>query len=340
MRSVPLISTTATEYGFPYDRRFMLLKPHDSETNRARSKSHLNDGMENMTITYFPELALFLQDINLAAGTFTITYNPPDGHRKSLQIQLEPTVTDMAAMTVNLHGSPTRAYRMREEISDWFSSCFGYDVVLAYLGPERRPVLGNISPNAVQNRPKQSWFSSITSNLPSLTTKPDDVGVTFVDFAPYLVITEESLQSVSSRLSEGLQADVTKFRPNIVLSGASEAWEEDYWGGITIMISDDEEAEVILTANCGRCVSLNVDYQTGQFAKGEEGQVLKKLMKDRRIDKGNKYSPIFGRYGFLKGEGTEIKVGDEVRVSKVNEERTTFGKFSGVDSVVVVADRE
>lgn len=54
-------------------------------------------------------------------------------------------------------------------------------------------------------------------------------------------------------------------------------------------------------------------------------------MKDRRVDKGMKYSPIFGRYGFLRGSAEAsrtINVGDEAVVSKVNEERTTLGILS------------
>jgi len=291
-----------------------------------------------MTITYFSELALFLQSIDLSTKTLTVTYNPPDGGQKSLEMSLEPEVAALESIDVSLHGSLTEAYKMNDKINTWFSSCFEYTVMLAYLGSYQRAVLGNLSPNAVpQNPPQsQSWLSSVTASMPNiLTNKPrDDVGLTFADCAAYLVVTEESLRDVSSRLSDGMDMDITKFRPNIVLSGASEAYEEDYWGAITISNDSGKEhsqdSKIILTANCGRCVSINIDYSTGQAAKGEEGTVLKKMMKDRRIDKGNKYSPIFGRYGFLESSGVvqTIAVGDGVTVSKVNQERTTFGKPS------------
>ena len=51
------------------------------------------------------------------------------------------------------------------------------------------------------------------------------------------------------------------------------------------------------------------------------------LQKDRRVDKGNKYGAVFGRYGFLKGEGGVVEVGDEVRVSRRNSETTAFGRW-------------
>lgn len=286
-----------------------------------------------MTITYYPELALFLQSINGSAGTFTVSFSPPNGDSKSLEIPLEPLVADLERIDVSLHQSPTKAYKMEERVNTWFSSCFGYDVMLAYLGPHRRPVLGNLSPNSVHSKPKGSktWISSITASLPTVMSGQgkEEEGITFTDLAAYLVVTEESLQDVSSRFSDGTKMDVTKFRPNIVLSGSKEAWDEDYWGGI-IITSSTGTTEVVLTQNCARCVSINVDYSTGKEASGEAGSALKKLMKDRRVDKGAKWSPIFGRYGFLKstdeGSGFKIAVGDEVAVSKVNKERTTFGK--------------
>ena len=180
-------------------------------------------------------------------------------------------------------------------------------------------------------------------------------GITFADMAPYLVVTEESLHDVSARLAEGVEMDVTKFRPNIVLSGSAEPWEEDFWGGLKIIAQDDNGAacddgddedvqrndriiELALTSNCARCQSINVDYETGKHGTGEAGSVLKKLMRDRRVDNGMKYSPVFGRYAFLPPTSTfgqlperaagrkKISVGDEVLVSKRNESRTIIGK--------------
>lgn len=250
-----------------------------------------------------------------------------------MEIDLEPEVAHLEEMDVRLHESPTKGYKMPETVNAWFSECLGYDVILVYLGPNHRPVLGNLSPSAAQNggAANTSWLSTITGSVPSLISSKDskEEGISFADVAAYLVVTEESLRDVDSRLQDGTKMDVTKFRPNIVLSGAGEAYEEDYWGCITINPNstkgNSNVTEIVLTHNCGRCVSINVDYSTGKPGTGE-ANVLKKLMKDRRVDKGNKYSPIFGRYGFLKGSaaGQVISVGDEVTVSKTNKERTTF----------------
>ena len=236
---------------------------------------------------------------------------------------------------------------MDDGVNAVFSECLGWKVVLVYLGPNRRKVLGNIAPGSTAAAaaaaarggagadggvPKESWLGSMTRGLPSLwgmgsRQGQDEEAITFADIAPYLVVTEESLRDVSERLPEGVEMDGPKFRPIIVLEGAEAAWKEDFWGGVAIRGSEGSECEIVLTSNCARCVSVNVDYTTGQAAGGEEGRVLKKLMSDRRVDTGTKWSPVFGRYGFLKGREQVVSIGDEAVVSRWNHERTTFSEF-------------
>ncbi|KAL8806698.1 MAG: hypothetical protein Q9223_004514 [Gallowayella weberi] len=304
-----------------------------------------------MTVTYFPSMGLFSQTVDLESGTFTVAYTPPPDTSENkagpstLQLLLEPEIDTLEEVDVSLHGSDARAMNMGKEINDWFSTCFGWDVMLAYIPPGRtRKVLGNLSPkNAHEYPPKQregsagqnSWFSTFTNYVPTIlqSTGPqmEDEGLTFADCAPYLIVSEESVSDVSSRLPDGAMADVTKFRPNIVLEGAKAAYEEDYWGAISISSKFGCTLNMILTQNCIRCQSLDIDYTRGIFAKEEKGTMLKKLMRDRRVDMGKKYSPVFGRYGFLgdkegapETRGGAVAVGSEVHVSKWNEERTKF----------------
>jgi hypothetical protein len=42
------------------------------------------------------------------------------------------------------------------------------------------------------------------------------------------------------------------------------------------------------------------------------------------VDKGKKYGAVFRRYGFLDGEGGMVRIGDETRVSRRNNETTAF----------------
>ncbi|EDO64916.1 hypothetical protein GE21DRAFT_3791 [Neurospora crassa] len=224
------------------------------------------------------------------------------------------------------------------------------------------------------------WLSTLTSLTSWFPTVPISIQaereedrkpkpwITFTDCAPLLITSESSLSNVSARLapdmdspsseSTPLQVPMYKMRPNLVLDGeGEEAWAEDYWGELVVTSSSNcsptngnangktkiTKTKLHLTGNCVRCTSLNVDYDTGKPAKGEMGTVLKKLMKDRRVDLGIKWSPVFGRYAFVGesvgDEGDEqeqeeereekepevrISVGDEVQVTRRNEERTVM----------------
>lgn len=126
-----------------------------------------------------------------------------------------------------------------------------------------------------------------------------------------------SLRDVSGRLPQGEDVNMINFRPNIVVDDDNDgddaidssrdgtplqAWEEDYWAELLVGGGGGgggRETRLALTANCARCISINIDYETGRPAEGQRGSVLKKLMRDRRVDSGNKWSPIFGRYAFL-----------------------------------------
>ncbi|KAI1324013.1 hypothetical protein F5Y16DRAFT_324683 [Xylariaceae sp. FL0255] len=213
--------------------------------------------------------------------------------------------------------------------------------------PRRRPPVSN-----------EGWLSSISNHVPSLlggggvidavkekgmeASRNDDENekLAFNECAPFLVTSKASLRDVSARLPEGEEMEMRKFRPNIVIDNDDsnsdnetatatdqegtdklKAWEEDYWGELVITSKEGSGGHrLALTANCARCISINIDYEKGTYASGELGNVLKKLMKDRRVDPGNKWEPIFGRYAFLApgddGGGVEIAVGDDVSVAR------------------------
>lgn len=91
-----------------------------------------------------------------------------------------------------------------------------------------------------------------------------------------------------------MKSDIKKFRPNTVISGVETEFSEDYWRELDVAGN-----KVLLTQNCNRCVSLNLDDDTSTIATGPEGKLLVNLSKDRRVDPDAKYSPIFGAVWFL-----------------------------------------
>jgi uncharacterized protein YcbX len=357
LRAQSLSSATCTKHGFAHERRFMLLEEKlDLETN---AKTH-----RNMHIAHDPAGALFFPTLHPPSspdakdGTIKVVFSPPKDSGKqeaTLTIPLEPSPEDLEEVEITMHKSPTKAYRMPAEYNDWFSSCFGYAVVLVYLGDNYRPILmstpsasasdPNTDPSPNSNNAGSGWLSSLTSTatsyLPSLNalnpqSQEPPKELTFSDCAPYLIVSQTSVEALSTRLPDDSKADITKFRPNIVISGAASAWEEDFWAELTTQRTGeakDDTSSVNFAAahNCARCKSVNIDYATGAPDKGGDGKLLSVMQRDRRVDPGMKYSPVFGRYCFLGGqgdEGREVRVGDEVVVGKANEERTVFGELS------------
>ncbi|EME81544.1 uncharacterized protein MYCFIDRAFT_183361 [Pseudocercospora fijiensis CIRAD86] len=295
LRAVEVNDSIVTKHGFPSDRRFMLLHVDKDKDGSTIYK--------NIHVALYPESILFHPSLDTNADLIRIDFKPPSGREhKTLHFPLQPVIEDLQPIPIEMHLSEVHAYKMPQKYSDWFSSCYGFEVALVYLGPHYRATRMTTAP--IPSKPT-GWLSTITatatsylpfpSNQKNPTTTTTNL-LTFNDCAPYLVCSSKSMEDVTSRLSSDQEnLDIQKFRPNILVSGAEKAWDEDFWSQITI--SGQTKIECI--HNCGRCQSINIDYTTGKLGEKESGQVLKKLQRDRRVDVGMKYSPIFGRYSFL-----------------------------------------
>lgn len=287
------------------------------------------DGYKHMAIGKCPEMSQFLQSMDQDSVTVTYRAYGVSEKSRSIEIPLQPDCEKLDTLQYTMHSSPTSAFKMPQKYSAWFSECFGYPVVLAYIGDNRRAVLfQNMQP--VEADPLTRFLKKHVPFTGPYVEKimglhqNEQWKITFADCAPYLICSQTSLDDVSSRLPEGTEMDMTKFRPNIVIKGAFEAYQEDYWGKVKI----NNNVELTMAHNCGRCKSINVDYETGKDGAGATGEVFKKLQKDRRIDIGAKWSPVFGRYSFWdpKKQSQTLKVGDRVNVTKVNEGLTVWSK--------------
>nr|CEG03828.1 unnamed protein product [Fusarium acuminatum CS5907] len=311
VRGIQVQSARLGPQGLQHDRRFMLCKFGESGE------------LKKIQLSEFPQCGLFATEI--VGDKIQVKYLTPEeplvpwqpAQDNVLHVPIEPDHKDLKKADINLHQSLVTAYRMGPAYDAWFTACFGFDTALIFIGDGRRPVLGTFSPKAQDPHP--SWLTQLLSYIFGSSTEDD--WLAFSDCAPYLFATEESLNNVRARLpSSGV--DMQAMRPNIVLDGEA-AWDEDYWAQLSI----NGVHKVALTKNCNRCTSLNVDYTTGRTAQGERGTVLKKLMSDRRVDAGLKYSPVFGRYGFLTSgpdNNAIVSIGDNVEVTERRTERTVW----------------
>lgn len=133
--------------------------------------------------------------------------------------------------------------------------------------------------------------------------------VSFADGYPYLVVTAESLAALEAKYaadgaSGGAGLDVRRFRPNLVVAGAPEAFAEDEWADLVVSGQRFYNAKP-----CARCGVITHDPDTGAVDRG----VQRALASMRRAPGGK---VLFGVNCCLVGEGGELRVGDAVEVQR------------------------
>ncbi len=154
------------------------------------------------------------------------------------------------------------------------------------------------------------WFSEFLGFKVSLVILPESShrkvdprysvqseSVSFADGMPYLIIGQESLNDLNSRLEVPVPMD--RFRPNIVFSGG-KPFLEDSLRKIKIGVVDFQ-----IVKPCARCVMTTVDQESG--IKGKEP--LKTLASYRTIN--NKV--MFGQNALALQSG-KIKIGELIQL--------------------------
>jgi uncharacterized protein YcbX len=122
-----------------------------------------------------------------------------------------------------------------------------------------------------------AWQADPTGRtIPELAR--DDDRVSLADGYPLLLANTASLDAVNDWLVEAGDDAIpmTRFRPNVVVSGAP-AWAEDDWLGRRLRIG---EVTFRAAKSCARCVVTTIDQETGE----RTGQPLKMLARHRRYD--------------------------------------------------------
>jgi len=134
-------------------------------------------------------------------------------------------------------------------------------------------------------------------NVPAdyAVTPDDQTG--FADDYPILIVSEESLQDLNSRLDSAVP--MNRFRPNLVVKGGAP-FAEDAWKRIRI-----GDVEMALVKPCARCVVTTIDKETLEKSK----EPLKTLSAYRR----HKLGAIFGVNVIPLNEG-KVETGMSVEI--------------------------
>ncbi len=179
---------------------------------------------------------------------------------------------------VSVFRTPVLLSRAGAAADEWLSAALDREVHLMYLDePTRRPV------------------------DPGYAGPGDRVSL--ADGYPVLLANPASLAVLNDWIAEGGSYEgplpMTRFRPNVVVTGAP-AWAEDGWIGRRLRIG----AVVFRVPKpCGRCVITTTDQETGE--RGREP--LHTLARHRNVNQ----ALLFAVNLIPDGTG-EIRVGDEV----------------------------
>lgn len=210
-----------------------------------------------------PQLALF--KLSFVNEGFEITYN-------NQQIILPFSITGITT-TVTVWDDTVEAILAPNEFNNWFSSTLKSNVRLVFMGDERqRPVNTKYAVNNEQ--------------------------VSFADGYPVLLLSEASLELLNSKLE--LAAEMERFRPNIVISGAT-AHQEDEFGYFSI-----NDVKFKTAKPCGRCVVTTINPNTAVFGK----EPLKTLAQYRNFNN----SILFGVNVLCLNQGA-IAVGMQLQLN-------------------------
>ncbi|MFT9419183.1 MOSC domain-containing protein [Acetobacter sp.] len=161
-------------------------------------------------------------------------------------------------------------------VAAWLEQALGQPCRLVWM---HRPELARIRQLGAQQRP-----------------------VSFADGYPLLLANTASLDELNTRLPAGQGVPMTRFRANIVLSGA-QPWAEDGWRRLSIGGS----VVVRVLAPCSRCMVTSIDQNTAQVPNPKEP--LATLASFRRAQGG----VMFAQNAVVE-KGGLISVGDKAQV--------------------------
>jgi uncharacterized protein len=133
--------------------------------------------------------------------------------------------------------------------------------------------------------------------LPEFSTVHDKPQSKFVDAAPLLMTSQNSLVELNSRLDQPVGMD--RFRANVVVSGL-DAFQEDNLAQLRFSGATLNRVTV-----CERCVVINTDPETGDISK----EPLKTLSRYRKRSQDYAGGIQFGVYCTVSETG-ELRVGE------------------------------
>jgi len=137
--------------------------------------------------------------------------------------------------------------------------------------------------------------------------KKEEQLVSYADGFPFLLISNESLKVLNSKIPSEEKVPMTRFRTNFVVEGLDEGFDEDTWTRIRM---GDTIFRVVKP--CSRCKLTTIDPAKGEFAGEEPIKTLKTFRKG--IIENQKNEVFFGQNLLHESFGAQVSVGQKVEI--------------------------
>jgi uncharacterized protein YcbX len=216
---------------------------------------------------------------------------------------IQPTVTNTGIMLAAPAMPPLTVHTANE--GETFDAVIWDDAVrVVSQGVEVAEWLSDFLKTSCRLVAMEQGFKRITDQ--AYSPRPTD-HTDFADGFPTLLASEDSLADLNTKLvtPDAEPIPMTRFRPNIVVSGAG-AWAEDGWKCLHIG-SGSRSMLFEAVKPCGRCIITTTDQDTGR--RGVEP--IPTLKRFRKSADGAKV--LFGQ-NLTHGSGGQISVGDVVEI--------------------------
>jgi uncharacterized protein YcbX len=217
----------------------------------------------------YAQLALIKAEI--CENEFEVFYVETPLHKFQFPLQIQEGLKIIA----RVWDDEIEVIHFSNEADEWFSAMIGFDCKLVFM-PEN--ALRLVDTDYAKNKET----------------------VSLADGYPFLIIGEESLNELNSKLENSIL--MNRFRPNFIFSGGY-SFDEDSFGLINI-----GSAEFIGIKPCARCNVTTINQENATKSK----EPLKTLSTFRNRD--NKI--LFGQNLILKKEGV-VSIGDSVNLVSI-----------------------
>lgn len=276
----PLREATIGAYGLLGDRMFMVVDAQGTLVSQR------NPGKEHLAL------------IQTELSETQLTLNAPT----MSPCRVDLIAGDLSRRQVKVHDSLCQAFDCGADVSAWLT---------AFLGEQNgQPVSLVRFDTGFHRALNPDWVADQRH------------GTAFADGYPILVTSRESLRELNQRIVEnGAQPiPMSRFRPNIVLEGLSEAFLEDR---VKTLQLNDGAVELEFVKPCDRCPVTTIDQDAGALG-ADRVEPLRTLAQFRRgaylLDAfpalpDSKYGKVmFGMNAIIKrGRDQVLRIGDKVR---------------------------